>query len=95
MPWQTTTPIAPAPEARKAGRIPGEHGLEAVPADTRNPFVFLLLAFAALLILAGWFALNGDKKRSEVPKEAPTTSINAANEMICGRTLSSAVRHHQ
>ena len=44
----------PAPEAREAGRIEGEHGLEAVPAETRRPLVLPLLGGAVVLVLLGW-----------------------------------------
>ena len=70
----------PLPEARAAGRIAGEHGLEAVPAETHRPLVVPLLGGAVVLAVLGWliFGPTADTPPARSSAESPATQPPAA-----------------
>jgi len=59
--------------ARQAGQIPTEHGLEAVPSDTRRPLVAPILGGALVLAILGWliFGPSGEVPQPRSAAEAP------------------------
>ena len=73
----------PVSEARAAGRIAGEHGLESVPAETRRPLVVPLLGGAVVLAVLGWLILGPTadtppaRSSAEAPAAQPPSTYRA------------------